>query len=346
MLRFADGFDHYATADAYGMWDEAVTSAPAGISVGSGRFGGNAWVGTHRGRWLAKHFDTQPTWIVGVAFRGQNVDFSGGYRFITLYSGVDGLEQISVRGVGGKLVISRNGTTLATGTTTLKNGYWYYIEFKATIHNSTGSAEIRLDGRTECSVSGTDTQAGSVATATRVYFTDYQNGFGQDLFLDDVYICDGVSSGVAGAPNNDFLGDTVVELLQPSGNGNSSQFNGSDGNSVDNYLLVDEAPPNYDTDYVESNTAGNKDTYLYDDSAASGGVVYGVVLAPWLRKTDAGVRKICGVTRLSGTEEDSADFNVSATWAYILDIRESDPFGNQWTIPNVNSMEAGAKVTA
>ena len=105
--------------------------------------------------------------------------------------------------------------------------------------------------------------------------------------------------------------------------------------------------PNDDTEYVESSTAGHKDTYAYGNLATASGTVYAVQPVPYAKKNDAGPsRSIVSVARLSGTEEDSAVKTLSTSYAYFGDIRATKPGGGQWTIADVNSAEFGVKVNA
>jgi hypothetical protein len=331
-LRFTDSFDHYATALRLTKWTSSVNS-PA--ITASGRFGSgmtNAADGNSR---ILRTLDAQPTWIIGAA-----VSFSGGFgvpfQHLTLNDA--GTEQVSVRvNASGQLIISRAGTTLATGTTVLSVDVFNYIELKATINNS-GTAVVHLNGVLEISFSG-DTQNTANATANGIQL--FGNGAGSTITIDDLYVCDGTGS----APTNDFLGDVRIEALFPSGNGNSSQFDGSDGNSTDNYLLVDEATPDDDTTYVQSADVGDKDTYAYTNLVTSSGSVYGIQMLPYARKTDAGSRQIVSTARLSAVETDSLAKALPDGYTYLPDIRETKPGGGAWTITDVNNSEFGQKVS-
>jgi hypothetical protein len=121
---------------------------------------------------------------------------------------------------------------------------------------------------------------------------------------------------------------------------------GSDGNSTNNYLLVDEATPNDDTDYVSSATPGDKDTYAYSNMNATAGTVFGVQPVPAARKDDAGARSIVTIARLSGTEVDGPVKTMATTYAYYADMRETKPGGGSWSISDVNSAEFGVKINA
>jgi len=153
---------------------------------------------------------------------------------------------------------------------------------------------------------------------------------------DDLYLTD----------STDFLGDCRVECLIPSGNGNSSQWVGSDATSTDNYLLVDETSLDGDTTYVEADSVGDKDTYAMDDLETAAGTVYAVQTILAQRKTDAGSRQVAPVLRHSGTDYDGTSVSVGDTYAFGIEIEEQNPgTSSAWSIADVNAIEFGAKVT-
>jgi hypothetical protein len=69
-----------------------------------------------------------------------------------------------------------------------------------------------------------------------------------------------------------FQGDCHVDYLVPDGNGDTSQWVGSDSDSVDNWQLVDEMPPSA-TDYVEADTTDLRDLYTVTNLPASGTIL-------------------------------------------------------------------------
>lgn len=76
-----------------------------------------------------------------------------------------------------------------------------------------------------------------------------------------------------------------MSRLRRSGNGTSSGCFGSDGTSVDNYLLVDDPTSDADTTYVQSDATLDIDLYVCDDSPVPAGNALAVQsLALW-RKT-------------------------------------------------------------
>ena len=280
------------------------------------------------------------TVIVGFAYRTATLPTIGGIRIVSLAEGATPNYHFELRFTNSlQLDAWCAGAHYAYGQTLLTNT-WYYLEAKVTINNS-GSFEVRVNGQTDISGS-TDTQTGSNAYADRLYLGGTAGATqAATVDYDDVYVCDN-----SGGVNDDFRGDSKVETLFPNGNGNYSQFTGSDGNSTDNYLLVDEVTPNDDTDYVEDATNGDFDTYALTNLATTSGVVYGVQTNLLARKTDAGSRNLASVRRLSSTDDVSSDHSLLDTYSYWVDIRDTKPGGGSWSISDVNSLEAGQKITS
>ena len=218
-------------------------------------------------------------------------------------------------------------------------GTWHYIEVKVKIADASGTVELRQDGVTRLSYTG-DTQNGGVANVDRVAWASRTNGL--DYRIDDIYILN-----EQGTINNDFLGDTRCYPLYPNGNGNYSQLVGSDGNSTDNYLLVDESPVPSSSDYVGSATVGQKDTYTFEDLPVSVGTIRGVETRVFAAKTDTGTKQIRALVRRSATDANGVD-HALADSAYVTfqDMWEQDPHAGPgaWTITNVNGSEFGAEV--
>lgn len=345
-LRFCDSVSHYAAANITQKWTGEGLTGPPTLTIGTGRLAGGsihyAFGGTSGSRWAFMTLDNQQTWIIGHAFKCDTLP--AGARVINGLRDA-GTNQVDVRiNNDGTLSVTRNGTVLATGTTALSAATWYYIEFKCKIDPTVGTYEVRLNGSgsAEISGSGANTRNTANSTANQPFVGSQNAGTNWAADWCDIYFCD-----TTGSTNNDFLGDVRVEALFPNGNGNSSQFTGSDGNSTDNYLLVDESTPNDDTDYVEDSTVTDKDTYAYTNPTPTTGTVYGVQTVPYARKTDAGTRSIRELARLSATEIDNgADITLSTSYLYYPKVFETKPGGGAWTLSDVSSAEFGYKVAA
>lgn len=358
MLRFCEGFDHHTDVSA--KWDGTFNGYwGVSQSIPAGRFGTvgghavNLGLGTldsNRGAFKNFAGSTETTWIVGAAVRFYGYSNGNPVMLLGFYEVGNGFHVGVWIDSTGHLLVRRGTTTLDTSTYIPPTSDFVYVEFKATVHDSTGAYELRIDGTDILSDTGVDTRNGGTGIVDRINFSGGVNSGDGAVFayaIDDIYMCDSVDSGIGGIPNDDFLGDVRVESRLPSGNGATSNLLGSDGNSTDNYQLVDEVPPNGDTDYVESGTVGEKDTYAYGDLSASTGTVFGIQLLPYARRTDAGARSICTIARLSATEVDGPNQPLGSAYTYrdLWDVREAKPGGGAWTITDVNAAEFGVKVT-
>jgi hypothetical protein len=151
----------------------------------------------------------------------------------------------------------------------------------------------------------------------------------------------------ATAPN-DFLGHYRFGCLDADGNGNQSDFNGSDGNQTDNYLLIDDGfTPDDSTTYVESATVNDVDTYSMDDLPTPALSI--IAVCPVIRavKTDAGTRALTAVIRSGGADYDGAvEQFLSTSYAGYREAFLVDPdTAAAWDEAGVNAMEVGMKVT-
>jgi hypothetical protein len=337
-LRFIDGFDHYATADITEKWT-SKTGSPT-ISAGNGRRSGASYRNTF-GTYVTKTLDAQATWIIGVAFKIAALPSSAAVGICGVLDA--GSQQCDLRiKPDGTLQITRVGTVLGTTTFALSAGQFYYIEFKVFINDTTGTAEVKVDGSSKLSLTSQDTKNTANATANQIYLGDLPSVASATTDFDDLYVCDG-----AGSTNNNFLGDCRVDAYLPNGNGNSSQLVGSDGNSTDNYLLVDESAPNDDTDYVESATVANKDTYACANMSHTPSSIFGVQIVANAKKDDAGARSFTMVTRSGVTDFDGATEALSTAYLYYMQVRETDPnTAAAWTKANLDAAEFGPKVLA
>lgn len=335
-LLFFDSFDHYTIASD--KWANQRNQTGTTLQTGTGRSGSAFWA--FNGRYLTKILATNyATLIVGFAFKTPSNQ--GSYGVLAFKDSTTLQTELTYNFLTGLWAFTRNGTALGSVVSPIPASGYSYVEVKVTFHGSTGAITHKINGNTVLALTNQNTSASGNAFAGIFVLGDWTDGT-PDSYFDDFYICDTSGS----SPTNDFLGDSKVECLYPNGNGNSSQMVGSDADSTNNYLLVDEATPNSDTDYVESSTVGNKDTYTYGDLTSTSGTVYGVQCLPYAKKTDAGTRSIVTIARLSATEVDSAAATLGSGYTYAPDIRETKPGGGAWSITDVNNAEFGVKVNA
>ena len=268
-----------------------------------------------------------------------------GYYFTALQNGkiiglYDGTQQgLNVRLTSaGELAVYRDTTSLATTSGLgLATGTWYYIEFKVVCNGTTGSYELRVDGVSKLSASGTNTKAGSHNYHDRFQMVGQSSGACR---FDDLYILDG-----SGSANNDFLGKRrVVGLFPTSDVGGYQDFACSSGS--DHYALVDENPVNDDTDYVQSSTTGHKDLWNHSALSGTGTSIAGIQINTMAKESDATSLALSTLVK-SGAAEDAGTGEViaSATYRCLRRISETDPAtGVAWTVSGLNAAQFGVKV--
>lgn len=228
----------------------------------------------------------------------------------------------------------RVGTTLvATGAKVLSTSGWDLVEIRIKIADSGGIIQTKVNGIDDINYSG-DTKP---STATNISFIQF---FGNGHVFDDIAIND-----TSGAVDNSWCGDGHVIALVPNVNGDLSQLTGSDGNSTDNYLLVDETPSNSDTDYVEGSTVDEKDLY---NLAASGlsNVNISRVWGESRSKDTVTAGGLLAITiKTEGTEYDSGDIALSTSYTAIKgpEYLVNPQTGIAWTVAELDALQVGPK---
>lgn len=245
----------------------------------------------------------------------------------------------------GRLQLRRglyNGTIIATSShTPVAANTWHFYEIEWTIADAGGICKVRLDQVEVINFVG-DTRNGG----TNLTIDAIGAGFGDTTTrsnMDDLYVCD--DTGIA--PKNTFLGDVAIREQRANGNGATNQWIGSDGNSVDNYLNVDEIP--FSTaDYTGrvSTATAERDLYAFADLTGTIPTVFAVQVHDYAAKTDAGAGSIKTIARSSGgTVVGSAALPLSTTAGVVSGaILNTDPDGATWTKALVDSTQFGVEV--
>lgn len=312
------------------------------INTNAGRLGGGAVSAPYTGKQII-NVASHASGVIGFAIQGQamgNVD--QGFR---LYEGSFATLHLSV-GSNGTHWVVRNGAGAVIITTTVPSviNTWYFLELKYTIHDTTGFVELKINGVVAGSFSGDTRNGGAVGAIGSFALYALQAGAGNSTYLDDMYILDSADgTATQGAPFNDYLGDVRVETVEPSGNGDSTQWTGSDGNSVDNYQLVDEDLTST-TDYVAASVAAKKDLYPFADVNASSTVLAHQAVA-YAAKSDAGVAPAASlITKGDGGTERTEVSLAGLSTSYLLfngPLRFTDPDGDPITTARLNAMQVG-----
>ena len=229
--------------------------------------------------------------------------------------------------VGGALKDSMTGLTLG----------WKHIGIDFYVHASSGWAKVYIDGVEELSFTGNtgssdiiQLRVGKLTSANLTW----------DQYWDDIYVDDTTGEGSATAPS-----PLRFYWLSPNGNGNYADWDGSDGNQVDNYQLVDEKPPST-ADYVETNVADEYDSYDVSTLTLALGEYAGAVIPYVYCIRGETTEEIAVGTRLSGVDSIGSDQTLNTAFthgSYRFNRQVNKPGGGAWAQADIDGVEVVVK---
>lgn len=321
---FMDSFDHYAIGDIL----QKYTSSSGGSIVSARTNNGLSGVASLQKALTAG----DATCIVGAAIKWTALNkeiFSVGDGGV---SAITSQVYLSVL-TDGSLELRRGssaGTILGTSAVGLiATGSFYFIELKVLVGNS-GTYDVRINNVSVLSGSG-DTQNTAVAQWTIVQF-----GGGTGTVVDDFYINDGT-----GSINNNFWGDTRIDVVYPDGDGASSGWTPSTGTT--HYTLIDEAAPNGDTDYNSTATINAIDEVTMQNTPVPDNTIRSVQALASVKKTDAGAATMAIMARQDSVDYVATTASPGTAYAYVRQVYERAPDTSIWTATIFNAMEFGYK---
>jgi hypothetical protein len=251
---------------------------------------------------------------------------------------------INVRFDGTTLSVRAGSTVLGSvlSAAFAATGVWKHVGLDVKIASSGGWVYLYLDGVLIFSFDG-DTNDGA-ATFNKITIGSPIVGhtWAIPIYYDDIYL-DNLSGESAPTAPPDYRFLPVL----PNGNGISSQWLGNDGNRTDNYLLVDDIPPDNDTTYVESSVSGEKDSYdMTDPTIPTGWEVSAVIPFAVVKKLNAGGAlnlKLETRTTISGSPSfaSSAAIVLGTAYALAWERRVLNPSGGGWTTAMINALAIG-----
>lgn len=343
MLLLVDSFDA-GDSTQIGKW----TDAPANIVSTTPIHGSYASCpGTQAGSGFGKTVpvaDEHATFIAGAYFRSSatlGADSATTYIFGFLSDFAATVHVTIGLAADGSITVRRAGTTLLAqsdpGIVVMNS--WHHVEAKVVLNDTTGLAEVYLDGIEVINATGLDTKnAGTKTGFDTVRFERCTAGGSAGHHFDDVFICNG-----AGTVNNDILGPCRVSVLLPTADSTPEDWALSSG--TDSFALVDEATPNGDTDFLFSDVPTDRTQLGMADLTDMDHVVYGVQLGSHARKADSGLGSYRHGIRSDATDANGADHNLTEEYVNYYDIVELDPDGAvPWTPATVNASEAFVEV--
>jgi len=360
-LLMAEGFDLIATADLATKWS-IVQNNPAngGNITTGGRISGNKFrcsaditfnSSTLSGA-LGLIHPAKTTVVAGFAcqFFGGPATQNDMFSFLDTAGGYQGRMAFNTTTNVIDVYRGNYATLICSGSTTMSQNRFYYVEIKWVLDPTAGSVILRLDGVQVASFTGNTQQTGNhnigqtwVGQVGGMSIGNTASHINYRIDFDDIYICD-----TLGTVNNDFLGDLRVYGILPDNSATYTQFNRV-GASATNWQSVNENPNNGDTTYVTNNLVGTVDTYMFQNLPADAATVIAVIGEPVTRKDDVGYRTIGTHIRMpSGSEGDAPTTTpVSSVYTIPEHIMETNPAtAAPWSVTDVNTMEVGPKIAA
>lgn len=343
-IIFMDGFDHYnnTNANLIEKWfisNAGLTWPNTRMSVVDGRYGGGCLKMGNQYDVLMKYFPKNQYLCTSFAF--QIPSYPTGQRgFFNYADGSTDSYQIDLRlNTNGTISMTRGGTVLTGGTSTytVPINCWNWMEVKAMISNSitANSCQVKINGVLVIDIpAGQDTQNTVNSYASSITF----RAMNDNCFYDDIILQTGIGS--------DFIEETCIATLLPSGNGYFSNFTGNDNDSSNNYLLVSDTNPDYENTYVESDVIGGKDLYSFPTISTTANSIVAIGADINCRKSDIGFKQICSVARINSIEQDGPTIHMHDTYAYqIQDILPINPeTGLSWSQSEAEALQLGQKV--
>ena len=254
-------------------------------------------------------------------------------------------EMWSMRSAAGNLIMlqltSANVLELVVGVGTEDTSSafgslaWKRLSLDIKIHATTGWVKVYRDNVEILSFEGNTGNADIVQM--RFGALEWGSNEAMPHYWDDMFI-------------NDTTGETMGEVIPnlrfyfitPNGNGNYADWDGSDGNQVDNYLLVDEVPPS-DADYVETNVVDELDSYTMTTFVLSTDQLIKAIIPIARANREGATEQIALGTRYSGTDLIGSDQNPSGSFDYVWERQVTKPGGGDWDQASLDGVEAVIK---
>lgn len=218
--------------------------------------------------------------------------------------------------------------SIVDGTLTSIGWHWWNWVFKS--NATAGICQLYRDG-TLIAQTGTDTTPYSAALPwlNFIIYLGNDNGGAQADFGDLIIKNDATT-----------IADSVVTSLFVDGT-TANAWVGSDGNSTDNHLLIDENPTYSAADYVGATTVGALDTYTVGNLPNTASSVHAVQVGARAFKSDAGAKTMR--TRINSQNGTASDPGGGAT---IYQLATTSDGSTAWNTTSVNAMTASVEVVS
>lgn len=341
-----DGFDHYGTDVA--NLTRGVYSAVAGNVFLSAS---NPRTGVRSLEFSSNSANSDVRWAtpapqgfeygVGFAFRA-GIDITSTISILRL-SNSSLTPQVSLFLMANgalRLVRGSSQTTNVLAETSpglITQGAYVHLELRTNINDTTGSAELRVNGVTQFSISSVDTQASGGSNP--IYFIEF-NGYGASSergHIDDFFVWD-----TNGSDNNSFLGTRHVLTLTPDSNEAAQGWTGNGSADIDEL-----DPDDSTTEIVASDSTPVTSEFGFTNVPADYVSVAAIQTVALMKKDPAGDATVQVSALSGGSAADGSAKALTDSYTNYGDIHERNPDGNvAWTPTTVNAMTGRLRRTS
>jgi hypothetical protein len=365
-IYYFDGIESYGTSGdqrtaMLQAWGN-VSSGAGACTIRTGRYSGKAFsVGLNGGSFpgnilldLNHVHSSSPftTVTLGVAVQGQSDGMTeqAFIRFLdtsqTVLLNVEG----GSYGSGGSSGILHNihftysssDTNIDSYETGAANSTWHYLEIKYHPHTSTGTLTVKWDGVQVISYSGATSPNNNgvryIEFSSGVYASESASNPSNSSYLadyvyfDDIYIAD------------DFVTNattSTIKRLAPSGEGTTHQWACSTGST--HYTLLDENPPNGDTDYVSTSSTSQVELVALADVGSTvndPSTVHAICLRTTAKNTGTPAN-LTHIERFSGSNTTHSTFSPTSDYQTFPQVLQTSPASAAYSVSDVNGLETG-----
>jgi hypothetical protein len=333
MITRLDNFNNYATADLLKWWTTLNTNASI---FSGGRFGGNL---------LNLSGGTQGVRLLGVAASNRRA-FGLNYIRISAIDShraeldfmVGAAVQVRITAKGNTIEAFRGtSTSIGSQAVTLVSDVWYYLEAEVTISSTVGTVKVWVNNVLVLNLAGVNTHSTGAASTDGYQIGNPNSGTHR---FDELYLTDG-----EGTDNVGRLGPRRV--IQPTLNGDGASSAWTPSAAVAHYTLVDDVSAPSEADYIESDTPGNIDLFTIAPlSGVTVSAINGVQLAIVARETGLTERECRSVTRVGGTNYNSAPSPLLSANFYKFNVWDQNPAtAAPWSKTEVEGAQFGVELT-
>lgn len=279
------------------------------------------------------------TVILGFGYQDSNVGSSAEDLEFRIVSGASDqlkLRIVTVTTTTFKIDVMRGASVLASSAaySTLN---WHHFEFKAIIHETTGSWELRHNESVDISDVGPVNTADS-GSENWDTLDIINTSTDSNMRLDDIHVLD-----ATGSFNNDFRGDSVIEGRLPTGDTVTIDWTPSSG--PNHWDRLDDTS---DSTFVSTGNATDTDLLTFDALSFITGTIHGVMAMMEVGLDVMGTRTVRHKCDSGATLADGASQVVGTTgFATLYEIWEVDPnTSTTWTLTNLNAADFGFELVS